>query len=67
MALKKLDDFEGAEKAIAKSHSLTPQDPLVLINYAVILYELEKYKDAQDILSALHDITTIIYVETEVN
>ncbi|KAF7993826.1 hypothetical protein HCN44_011095 [Aphidius gifuensis] len=66
LALKKLDDLEGAEKALSKSHSLTPQDPLVLINYAVILYEVEKYKDARDILSALQDITTIINVETEI-
>ncbi|XP_011311542.1 Bardet-Biedl syndrome 4 protein homolog isoform X2 [Fopius arisanus] len=66
IALKKLDDLEGSEKALSKAHSLTPQDPLTLINYAVILEERGKKDRANEILSDLKDIAAVTTVEPQI-
>ena len=62
-----MEDCEGANKALSKAHSLAPQDPLVLINYAVIL-EITGHRDrATEILSELNDIAAVIDVEGQVS
>ncbi|KAK2583471.1 hypothetical protein KPH14_009440 [Odynerus spinipes] len=66
LALKRLDDVEGAEKALDKAHSLSPQDPLILINYAVILDAAGKETEAAEILLALNDIMAIIDVDLQI-
>lgn len=66
MALKRLDDLEGAEEMMSKAHSLAPQDPHVLINYAVILEAVDQRIRAAEILVALNDIATVIDVEAQV-
>ncbi|XP_043505596.1 Bardet-Biedl syndrome 4 protein homolog [Polistes fuscatus] len=66
LALKRLDDLEGSEKALNKAHSLSPQDPLVLINYAVILDAIGKTTEASEILSALNDIMAVIDVDLQI-
>ncbi|XP_015126742.1 Bardet-Biedl syndrome 4 protein [Diachasma alloeum] len=66
IALKKLEDLEGSEKALSKAHALTPQDPLTLINYAVILEERGKRDRANEILSDLKDIAAVTTVEPQI-
>ncbi|XP_043276787.1 Bardet-Biedl syndrome 4 protein [Venturia canescens] len=66
LALKRLDDLDGAEKILAKAHSLAPQDPHVLINYAVILEAVGQRIRAAEILVALNDIATVIEVEAQI-
>lgn len=48
-----------------KSHALSPQDPFVLINYAVILEAQGKGNMAAELLSALNDITAVIDVDEQ--
>ena len=55
VALKRLDDLEGAEKVLQKAHALSPQDPLILINYAIILEAQGKRNIAAEFLTALND------------
>ncbi|XP_054009268.1 Bardet-Biedl syndrome 4 protein homolog isoform X2 [Hylaeus anthracinus] len=66
LALKRLDDLEGAEKVLQKAHELAPQDPLILINYAIILEALGNVGSASEYLTALNDITAVIDVEAEI-
>nr|KAF7439586.1 hypothetical protein H0235_001977 [Vespula pensylvanica] len=66
LALKRLDDLEGSVKALDKAHSLLPQDPLILINYAVILDATGKVTEASEVLSALNDIMAIIDVDLQI-
>lgn len=66
MALKRLDDLEGAERSLTKAHALSPQDPLILINYAVVLDAHGKQLNATEILTALNDIMAVVEVETQV-
>ncbi|XP_031774161.1 Bardet-Biedl syndrome 4 protein homolog isoform X2 [Apis florea] len=66
IALKRLDDLEGAEKVLQKAHALSPQDPFVLINYAVILEAQSKGNMAAELLSALNDITAVIDVDAQI-
>lgn len=66
LALKQLNDFEGSVGALEKAHSLSPQDPLVLINYAVVLNLLGKGKDVKDILTELNDIMAVIDVDPKI-
>ncbi|XP_015587423.1 Bardet-Biedl syndrome 4 protein homolog [Cephus cinctus] len=66
LALRQLDDLEAAEKALTKAHSLAPQDPLVLINYAIILDAKGDQKRAADTLTALTDVSAVINVDPEV-
>lgn len=65
VALKRLDDLEGAEKVLQKAHALSPQDPFVLINYAVILEAQGKGNIAAELVSALNDITAVIDVDEQ--
>ena len=60
-----MNDLEGAVGALEKAHSLSPQDPLVLINYAVVLHTQGK-KEAIDILTELNDIMAVIDVDPQV-
>ncbi|KAF3428310.1 hypothetical protein E2986_05335 [Frieseomelitta varia] len=62
LALKRLDDLEGAEKVLQKAHALSPQDPLILINYAIILEAQGKRNIAAEFLTALNDITAITQI-----
>lgn len=48
-----------------KAHALSPQDPFVLINYAVILEAQSKGNMAAELLSALNDITAVIDVDAQ--
>ncbi|XP_046813929.1 Bardet-Biedl syndrome 4 protein homolog isoform X1 [Vespa crabro] len=66
LALKRLDDLESSVKALDKAHSLSPQDPLILINYAVILDAIGKVTEASEILSSLNDIMAIIDVDPQI-
>lgn len=66
IALKRLDDLEGAEKVLQKAHALSPQDPFVLINYAVILEAQGKGNIAAELVSALNDITAVIDVDEQI-
>lgn len=66
MALKRLDDLEGAEKSLTKAHALSPQDPLILINYAVILDARNKQANAAEMLTALNDIMAVVDVDMQV-
>lgn len=66
MALKRLDDLEGAERSLTKAHALSPQDPLILINYAVILDARNKQVNAAEMLTALNDIMAVVDVDTQV-
>lgn len=66
MTLKRLDDLEGAEKSLTKAHALAPQDPLILINYAVVLDARGKQTNATEILTALNDIMAVVDVDTQV-
>lgn len=66
MALKRLDDLEGAERSLTKAHALAPQDPLILINYAVVLDARDKQANATEILIALNDIMAIVEVDAQV-
>lgn len=65
VALKRLEDLEGAEKVLQKAHALSPQDPLVLINYAIILEAQGKGNIAAEFLTALNDITAVIDVDVQ--
>lgn len=67
LALKRLDDLEGSEKALSLAHSLSPQDPLVLINYAVILDAVGKETEALEMLSAVNDIMAVIDVDSQIS
>lgn len=49
-----------------KAHALSPQDPFVLINYAVILEAQGKGNMAAELLSALNDITAVIDVDEQI-
>ncbi|XP_061930588.1 Bardet-Biedl syndrome 4 protein homolog isoform X2 [Apis cerana] len=60
------NDLEGAEKVLQKAHALSPQDPFVLINYAVILEAQGKGNMAAELLSALNDITAVIDVDEQI-
>lgn len=66
MALKRLDDLEGAERSLTKAHALAPQDPLILINYAVILDARDKQANATEMLTALNDIMAVVDVDMQV-
>lgn len=66
VALKRLDDLEGAERSLTKAHALAPQDPLILINYAVILDARGKQANAAEMLTALNDIMAVVDVDTQV-
>jgi len=66
VALKRLDDLEGAERSLTKAHALAPQDPLILINYAVVLDARGKQADAAEILTALNDIMAVVEVDVQV-
>lgn len=66
VALKRLDDLEGSEKSLTKAHALSPQDPLILINYAVVLDARGKQANAVEILTALNDIMAVVDVDTQV-
>ncbi|XP_014489483.1 PREDICTED: Bardet-Biedl syndrome 4 protein isoform X2 [Dinoponera quadriceps] len=67
LALKRLDDLEGAERSLTKAHALAPQDPLILINYAVVLDARGKQANATEILIALNDIMAVVDVDTQVS
>lgn len=67
VALKRLDDLEGAEKVLQKAHAFAPQDPLILINYAIVLEALGSHDTAAGFLTALNDITAVIDVDPQVN
>ncbi|XP_076666586.1 Bardet-Biedl syndrome 4 isoform X2 [Andrena cerasifolii] len=66
IALKRLDDLEGAERVLQRAHAFAPQDPLVLINYAIVLDALGKASSAVEFLTALNDITAVIDVDAQV-
>lgn len=66
VALKRLDDLEGAERSLTKAHALAPQDPLILINYAVVLDARDKQTNATEILTALNDIMAVVEVDAQV-
>ncbi|XP_072757079.1 BBSome complex member BBS4 [Anoplolepis gracilipes] len=67
LALKRLDDLEGAERSLTKAHALAPQDPLILINYAVVLDVRGKQTNATEILTALNDIMAVVDVDTQIS
>ncbi|XP_036147473.1 Bardet-Biedl syndrome 4 protein homolog isoform X1 [Monomorium pharaonis] len=67
LALKRLDDLEGAEKSLTKAHALSPQDPLILINYAVVLDARGKQVNATEILTALNDIMAVVEVDVQIS
>ncbi|TGZ54642.1 Uncharacterized protein DBV15_06141 [Temnothorax longispinosus] len=67
LALKRLDDLEGAERSLTKAHALAPQDPLILINYAVILDARGKQANATEILTALNDIMAVVEVDAQIS
>lgn len=67
VALKRLEDLEGAERALEKAHSLAPQDPQVLINYAVVLDAQRKQDRAREMLGVLCDVAALIDVESQVS
>ncbi|KAG5317502.1 BBS4 protein, partial [Pseudoatta argentina] len=67
LALKRLDDLEGAERSLTKAHALAPQDPLILINYAVVLDARGKQTDAAEILTALNDIMAVVEVDVQIS
>ncbi|XP_020290163.1 Bardet-Biedl syndrome 4 protein homolog isoform X1 [Pseudomyrmex gracilis] len=67
LALKRLDDLEGSEKSLTKAHALSPQDPLILINYAVVLDARGKQANAVEILTALNDIMAVVDVDTQIS
>ncbi|KZC06509.1 Bardet-Biedl syndrome 4 protein like protein [Dufourea novaeangliae] len=65
LALKRLDDPEGAEKVLQKAHAFSPQDPLILINYAIVLDMLGNGNGAAELLTALNDIAAVIDVDEQ--
>ncbi|EFN70730.1 Bardet-Biedl syndrome 4 protein-like protein [Camponotus floridanus] len=67
LALKRLDDLEGAERSLTKAHALAPQDPLILINYAVILDARGKQANATEMLTALNDIMAVVDVDMQIS
>ncbi|XP_011138957.1 Bardet-Biedl syndrome 4 protein [Harpegnathos saltator] len=67
LALKRLDDLEGAERSLTKAHALAPQDPLILINYAVVLDARGKQANATEILIALNDIMAVVDVDSQIS
>ncbi|XP_012225812.1 Bardet-Biedl syndrome 4 protein isoform X2 [Linepithema humile] len=67
LALKRLDDLEGAERSLTKAHALAPQDPLILINHAVILDARDKQANAAEILTALNDIMAVVDVDIQIS
>ncbi|XP_012258563.2 Bardet-Biedl syndrome 4 protein [Athalia rosae] len=67
VALKQLEDFKGAEKAMNKAYSLTPHDPLVLVNFAVVLEAAGRKQRASEMLVELDDILTTIGAPVEYN
>ncbi|XP_046618269.1 Bardet-Biedl syndrome 4 protein homolog isoform X1 [Neodiprion virginianus] len=60
VALKQLEDYEGAEKAMTKAYSLTPRDPLVLVNFAIIMEAGGKRQRAFDLLVELSDVLATV-------
>ncbi|XP_025075758.1 Bardet-Biedl syndrome 4 protein [Pogonomyrmex barbatus] len=67
LALKRLDDLEGAERSLTKAHALAPQDPLILINYAVVLDAHRKQANATEILILLNDIMAVVEVDAQIS
>ncbi|XP_076165097.1 Bardet-Biedl syndrome 4 [Ptiloglossa arizonensis] len=66
LALKRLDDLEGAEKVLQKAHELAPQNPLILINYAIILDAVGNGSSAVEFLTSLNDIAAVIDVDPQI-
>ncbi|XP_012150183.1 Bardet-Biedl syndrome 4 isoform X1 [Megachile rotundata] len=66
LALKRLDDLEGAEKVLQRAHAMSPQDPLILINYAIVSEAQGKNTTAAELLTALNDITVVIDVDEQI-
>ncbi|KYM93702.1 Bardet-Biedl syndrome 4 protein like protein, partial [Cyphomyrmex costatus] len=67
LALKRLNDLEGAKRSLTKAHALAPQDPLILINYAVVLDARGKQANAFEILTALNDIMAVVEVDVQIS
>ncbi|XP_014205883.1 Bardet-Biedl syndrome 4 protein [Copidosoma floridanum] len=67
LALKRLSDLEGAEKALEKAYSLGPQEPHVLVNYAVVLDAQGKPGRALEILHVLNDVTALVEINAQVS
>jgi Flp pilus assembly protein TadD len=66
VALKRLDDLDGAERSLEKAHALSPQDPQVLVNYAVVLDSRKKSARARELLLVLSDVAALIDVDPQV-
>ncbi|XP_058796694.1 Bardet-Biedl syndrome 4 protein isoform X2 [Phymastichus coffea] len=66
LALKRLDDVDGAERALEKAHSLAPQEPQVLLNYSVILDSQGKHQRARELLVVLSDVAALIDVDPQI-
>lgn len=66
VALKKLDETCAAEDSFARALALAPQDPLVLINYAVFLESEGKVDRAREMLTVLNDAITIVEIDSQV-
>ena len=66
VALKRLDDLEGSERALEKAHSLAPQDPQVLVNYAVVLDAQRRPERVRELLIVLSDVAALTDVDSQV-
>ncbi|KAJ8673503.1 hypothetical protein QAD02_004765 [Eretmocerus hayati] len=66
LALRRLEDIDGAERALEKAHSIAPQDPQVLINYAIVVDAQSKVDRARELLADIGDVAAIVDVEPQI-
>ncbi len=65
------EQFEKAHKYLRRAAELSPDDPLILMQYAIVEMEVEKYDHALELLQSAHSLdpneTEIIFFLAEVN
>lgn len=72
-ALKALnrEQFEKAHKYLRRAAELSPDDPLILMQYAIVEMEVENYDHALELLHSAHSLdpneTEVIFFLAEVN
>ena len=72
-ALKALnrEQFDKAHKYLRRAAELSPDDPLILMQYAIVEMEVENYEHARELLQSAHSLdpneTEVIFFLAEVN
>lgn len=65
------EQFDKAHKYLRRAAELSPDDPLILMQYAIVEMEVEKYDHALELLQSAHSLdpneTEIVFFLAEVN